>query len=68
MCKLMNVDEVAELLGVKKSTINQWTHLEYILHVKLGKLLRFKEEELQRCLGRKSIKAKANCVVTNDHL
>jgi len=44
--KLLNPQEVATLLGVKTSTIYQWTHQDFIPHVKLGRLLRFKEAEI----------------------
>ena len=40
--RLLNAQEIADLLGVKKSTIYQWTHQGFIPHVKIGKLVRFK--------------------------
>ena len=46
--KLLNVKEVAELIGVKPSTIYQWTHLGFIPHVKVGKLVRFKPDAVMK--------------------
>jgi len=44
----------AELLGVEKSTIYQWTHQGFIPHVKLGKLVRFREADVMKWLDGKS--------------
>jgi excisionase family DNA binding protein len=38
MPKLLTPQEIAEYLGVKPSTIYQWTHQGFIPHVKLGKI------------------------------
>ena len=43
MQKLLTPHEIADVLGVKPSTIYQWTHQGYIPHVKLGRLVRFSE-------------------------
>ena len=51
MNKLLSPGEIADLLGVKKSTIYSWTHQDFIPHVKLGNLLRFKEKDI-RAMGR----------------
>lgn len=46
MQRLLTPEEVAEYLGVKVSTIYQWTHQEFIQQVKLGRFVRFKHEEV----------------------
>ncbi len=43
MNKLLTPEEVAMLLGVKLSTIYQWTHQGFIPHVKIGRFVRFNE-------------------------
>ncbi len=66
MNKLLTPEEVAMLLGVKLSTIYQWTHQGFIPHVKLGKFVRFKEKDIWKWIeirtdpGRKSRKVGLN--------
>ncbi|RKX21206.1 MAG: PTS fructose transporter subunit IIA, partial [Candidatus Zixiibacteriota bacterium] len=47
---LLTVKEIAEKLGVKKSTIYHWSHIGYIPTVKLGNLLRFRWSSVLRWL------------------
>ncbi len=53
MDKLFTPDEMSELLGVKLSTIYQWTHIGYIPHFKLGRFVRFKEKDVLKWLESK---------------
>lgn len=53
MEKLLTVDDLCELLQVKRSTVYDWTHTGYIPHYKFKKVLRFKEDQIQRWLNRK---------------
>ena len=53
MNRLLTIDQLSELLQVKKSTIYQWTHEEFIPHVKLGRLVRFREAEVMSWLEKK---------------
>ncbi len=50
MEKLLTIDELAEVLSAKKSTIYQWVHLGLIPYIKVGRLLRFKEGNIQKWL------------------
>ena len=54
MTKLLTPQQIAEILGVKPSTIYQWTHQWYIPHVKLGRLVRFKEAEVTSWIDKRS--------------
>ncbi len=54
MNKLLTPHELSDLLGVKLSTIYQWTHIGYIPHFKLGRFVRFKENEVLEWLESKS--------------
>jgi len=45
---------MAEYLGVKVSTIYQWTHIGYIPHMKLGRFVRFKEKDVIKWLESKT--------------
>jgi len=56
MKKLLTVDEVAKVLSVKKSTLYQWVHLRLIPHIKVGRFVRFKEEEIERWLKERKVK------------
>lgn len=55
MEKLLTIDELAEVLSVKKSTIYQWVHLGLIPHIKVGRLLRFKEGNIQKWLTSREV-------------
>jgi excisionase family DNA binding protein len=46
MDKLLTINQVAELLQVKKNTIYSWTHTRKIPFVKIGGVLRFKEKAI----------------------
>lgn len=55
MEKLLTIDELAKVLSVKKSTIYQWVHLGLIPHIKVGRLLRFKEGSIQKWLASREV-------------
>ena len=44
MSKLMDVDELAEYLGLRKQTIYNWLHNKKISGIKIGKVWRFDRE------------------------
>jgi excisionase family DNA binding protein len=54
MNKLLKPEEVAELLGVRLSTIYQWTHLGFIPHAKLGRFVRFDIDEIEKWVKKRS--------------
>ena len=56
MQKLLTPEEVAEYLGVKESS---WIRQEFIQHVKLGRLVRFKYEEVGKLVECRSVRGKA---------
>ena len=58
MNRLLTPDEIADLLGVQKSTIYQWTHQGFIPHVKLGRFVRFRESQVMRWLEHKEEKGR----------
>lgn len=58
--KLLNVQEVAELLGVKKFTIYQWTSQGFIPYVKVGKLVRFNVDTVIKWLSEKETGGRKN--------
>lgn len=54
MNSLLTPDQIAEVLGVKLSTIYQWTHQGYIPHFKVGRLVRFDLRVIELWLQRLS--------------
>ncbi len=62
MDKLLTPKQLSELLQVDQSTVYWWSHTGFIPHVKLGKLVRFKEEEVEQWVkervhhGRRALK------------
>ena len=56
MEKLLNIDEVAEILGVNKTTIYSWTSQNRIPHIKLTRrVLKFREKEIMDWISKKSV-------------
>lgn len=55
MEKLLDINELSEILGVTKATIYSWTSQNKIPHIKLSKrLLKFRENEIMEWLSRRS--------------
>jgi len=54
----MTVEEIAEYLQVRPSTIYLWTHQGYIPHVKLGNLVRFRLSHVDRWIERRAVKGR----------
>lgn len=52
MERLMTAKQVSELIEVRPSTIYQWVHFGLIPHVKIGKCVRFKKDELLRWIDK----------------
>jgi excisionase family DNA binding protein len=57
--RLMTVNEIAEYLQVKPSTIYQWTHQGYIPHVKLGNRVRFRLSQIDVWIEKKAKNGRA---------
>lgn len=54
---LLNVNEVAKILGAKPSTIYKWVHKKMIVFVKIGNLVRFKKSDILKMIENNTIKA-----------
>ena len=57
-CQLLNVDELAQLLGIKKATVvlTSWRKSVGLKDIKIGKAVRFRESDV-RALIKRSEKA-----------
>lgn len=53
MKHLIDVKELSNRITVARSTIYQWVHEERIPHYRLGRLLRFDEDEVNSWLLRR---------------
>ena len=58
MEKLLTPEEISRILNVKLSTIYKWTHMGTIPFIKMGKLIRFKEEDIKEWVEKKEVKNK----------
>ena len=64
MIKLLTAKEISEMLSVRERTVYGWAHMDFIPHYKLGKCIRFREEdvvnwlELRRAEGRSTLRIK----------
>jgi excisionase family DNA binding protein len=48
--RLLNVDELAEYLGLQKQTIYNWLHTKKISGIKIGKVWRFDRKYIDQWL------------------
>jgi len=51
--RLIDITTLSSLLSVKPKTIYDWVHRNTIPHIKLGKLVRFDENEIKKWLENK---------------
>lgn len=56
--KLLNMDETASLLGVRKSTLYVLVMRKQITHIKLGKLTRFRPEDIQAFINKNLVEVR----------
>ena len=56
---LLTADELADILKVKISTIREWTHTNYVPHIKFGRLVRFSEHDITKWLEEKKVQSNA---------
>lgn len=48
---LMSVEQAAQALGLRPSTIREWVALRKIAHVKIGRLLKIQRSEIARVIN-----------------
>jgi excisionase family DNA binding protein len=51
MKKLISIDNLADNLGISKETIYQWTSMKVIPFYKIGRLVRFDEDEIDKWIA-----------------
>jgi excisionase family DNA binding protein len=48
--KLLNIQQLSDLLNIKIKTIYDWTHKGEIPFIKVGRLLRFNNDDIEKWL------------------
>jgi len=68
MDKLLTIDQVCDLLQVSKSLVYKWVHCQFIPHIKIGSLVRFKESEIIRWIKLREKRGRNNYKIDVDEL
>jgi excisionase family DNA binding protein len=63
---LLNVEQVAQMLGLSVSTIRKWVLIRYIPYRKIGKAVRFSASEIQGWIKKRSVVPLKNPQGRND--
>lgn len=58
MSKLLTMDEASEYLGISKLTLYGWVSARKLGFVKVGRLVKFKQEHLDRWIDQHTVKAR----------
>ncbi|OQA92043.1 MAG: Helix-turn-helix domain protein [Elusimicrobia bacterium ADurb.Bin231] len=57
--KLLNINELAEYLGIKISTVYSWVNQRKIPYVKVGRLVKFDQVDIDKWIAEQKV-AEAN--------
>jgi excisionase family DNA binding protein len=68
MERLLTPKQIAEKLGVAVSTIYQWTHTEFIPHIKVGRFVRFRESDIEKWLNSRVHKGRSTYRIPVDDI
>jgi len=55
--RLLNINETAEFLKIKKSTLYQWVSMQKIPYVKMGRRVLFDLKDLDALIEKNKVKA-----------
>ena len=58
MSKLLTIDEASEYLGISKLTLYGWVSARKLGFIKVGRLVKFKQEHLDRWIDQHTVKAR----------
>jgi len=53
MENLLTAKHIADKLGVKCSTVYQWVHMGFMPHLRIGKCIRFNENDIEKWISRR---------------
>jgi excisionase family DNA binding protein len=57
MSKLLTIVEASEYLGVSKLTLYGWVSARKVSFIKVGRLVKFKQEHLDKWIDQQTVKA-----------
>jgi len=60
--QLLSTSEASEFLGIKKNTLYEWIIQKKIPHIKVGRLVKFKREDLEAWLKRRTQEEKKDFI------
>ncbi|MBU1868788.1 helix-turn-helix domain-containing protein [Patescibacteria group bacterium] len=46
--RFLSIDEIADYLGLKKSTVYSWVHQRKVPYIKMGRLVKFDIQEINK--------------------
>ena len=68
MSKLLTMDEASEYLGISKLTLYGWVSARKLGFIKVGRLVKFRQEHLDRWIDQHTVKARSTAQVhVEDH-
>jgi len=53
--KLLNINELAEYLGIKISTVYSWVNQRKIPYIKVGRLVKFDQVDIDKWLAEQKV-------------
>ena len=53
--RLLSIEEISGMLGVRKSTLYSWSHQRRIPYIKVGSLLRFRLRDIENWLKQQTV-------------
>ncbi len=53
--RLLSIEEISGMLGVRKSTLYSWSHQRRIPYIKVGSLLRFRLRDIEKWLKQQTV-------------
>lgn len=59
MERLIGIKEIAEYLGVTVNTMYAWVHCQQIPFYKVGRLVKFKKQDIDRWLEERKVNERA---------
>ena len=59
MSKLLTMDEASVYLGISKLTLYGWVSARKLGFIKVGRLVKFKQEHLDRWIDQHTVKARS---------